>query len=322
MAKRVQMFCFDCRGLMKLVVRSAILRWLPCALIPLGLVLGTALSKPRPMAFEFSSRGLAWTGQAKWQTRKQANELPDVMFWAWQRPEDFRFLKPGQAGVAFLAETIVLHIRDSVALSSLERRIPTLRVGKGTALIAVVRIENPTGTGKPITNDGSQPSVYRPETVASVAEAIAELQHIPGISGIQIDFDAPASAHGFYAELLKETRKRIEPGIPLSITALASWCIGDQWLAQLPGGTIEEAVPMLFRMGPDAENVAEYLHSNDKFPVAACNSSLGLSIDEKLSRGLLHKLGNDPGDGKRVYVFSPRAWTPAEADEVLKELNR
>ena len=36
------------------------------------------------------------------------NDLPRVILWAWERPEDLRFINPQEIGVAFLAETIIL----------------------------------------------------------------------------------------------------------------------------------------------------------------------------------------------------------------------
>lgn len=35
-------------------------------------------------------------------------KAPAVIFWAWERPEDFRLLDPNQAGVAFLARSIYI----------------------------------------------------------------------------------------------------------------------------------------------------------------------------------------------------------------------
>jgi hypothetical protein len=158
---------------------------------------------------------------------------------------------------------------------------------------------------------------------ALLASEIAGMQSISGVSAIQIDFDAPASAHPFYAALLEDVRRKLPPRLPLSITALASWCIGDPWLGQLPPGTIDEAVPMLFRMGPDAGNVLKFLHSGDDFPIAACRGSLGLSTDETFSNELL-TAGSafrtfHPRE-KRVYVFAPRSWTPSAAQTILEEL--
>jgi len=55
--------------------------------------------------------------------------------------------------------------------------------------------------------------------------------------------------------------------MPLSITALASWCAGDPWITGLP---IDEAVPMLFRLGPDTRNIDAFLsHRNITEPLCA-----------------------------------------------------
>src|SRR5271155_1014103 len=45
----------------------------------------------------------------------RATSLPNVTFWAWERPEDLRFLRPDQASVAFLAKTIFLEAPPSNA---------------------------------------------------------------------------------------------------------------------------------------------------------------------------------------------------------------
>jgi hypothetical protein len=125
--------------------------------------------------------------------------------------------------------------------------------------------------------------------------------------------------------LLSDVRRNLPASFPLSITALASWCIGDSWLERLPPGTIDEAVPMLFRMGPDTAAVWRFLRSGQEFPVAGCQGSLGLSTDESLSNEVLSRhLPGMPSSwrDKRVYVFSPRLWTPSAADFVLKEWQR
>lgn len=261
--------------------------------------------------------------------------LPSIVFWAWERPEDFRFLNPNTAAVAFLAETIHLPSNHGSFSSSFSRgfsvspRLQPLRIEPRTPLIAVVRIEvSPRsnrdaqdGTGAPRLAFTSSPNDVR----QSVASEIAELQYLPGLRAIQIDFDATRSERGFYLELLKEVRRQLPASVPVSITALASWCIGDPWLEQLPPSTIQEAVPMLFRMGPDAADVADFLRSGADFPVAACRGSLGLSTDELLSREILtRRVPRAPASWrhKRIYVFAPRAWTPATVDSVFKEWQR
>lgn len=72
--------------------------------------------------------------------------------------------------------------------------------------------------------------------VASVILTSAE----PGAVALQVDFDARASQHTFYARLLRDLRRQMPPSLPLSITALASWCSYDDWIRGLP---VDEAVP-------------------------------------------------------------------------------
>ena len=254
--------------------------------------------------------------------------LPPVVFWAWEKPEDLRLLNPNSAAVAFLAKTIYLSPPNpassvkSAAGFLVRPRLQPLRVAPETALIAVVRIETSSGLqGAAHTTAPVAPN-YSTSQLQDIASQIVELGSFPAVRAVQIDFDATTREHGFYSALLSDVRRKLPDKVPLSITALASWCIGDPWLEQLPRGTIQEAVPMLFRMGPDAVNVAKFLHSAQDFPVAACRGSIGVSIDETFSSKLLN--GNLPGmpsawRQKRIYVFSPRPWTPTGADSILKE---
>ncbi len=254
--------------------------------------------------------------------RARTNSLPEIIFWAWERPEDLGFLNPQHSGVAFLAKTIELPARNANPETTPARfivrpRLQTLRIAPGTPLIAVVRIETPS-TNRSVS---AAPSTTT-ETRERIASEIASLQNIPSVRAIQIDFDATTSQRAFYSALLQDVRRKLHTEIPLSITALASWCIGDPWLAQLPSGTIDEAVPMLFRMGPDAANVAAFLRSSEEFRVPACQNSLGVSTDEPISQQLLTK--QFPGmpaswHKKRIYVFAPTPWTPSAANPILKE---
>lgn len=307
---------------------------LMCALVLMGLVF--AALQPRPVR-AFARRCLSSHPPGRVHPNPLptgTNNSPVVIFWAWERPEDFRFLTPGQAAVAFLAKTIYLQppATDSsgaTALSFLVRpRLQPLRIAPGTPLIAAVRIEmgaapRVLSVAQPLAPSFRSVS-YSATRSDRLASEIADLQSIPGISAIQIDFDAPASAHPFYATLLQEVRRKLPDSFPLSITALASWCIGDPWLAQLPPNTIDEAVPMLFRMGPAAGDVVKFLHSGNDFPVAACQFSLGLSTDEPLLKNLLSSKSLPNAvtrHDKRVYVFAPRSWSQSDADEILKELH-
>jgi uncharacterized protein DUF3142 len=223
-------------------------------------------------------------------------ELPPLMLWAWERPEDLRAADPRTAGVAFLARTVYLSA-DAVAVRP---RLQPLRVAPGAPLVAVVRIESALG----------KTPAYSATERHATADAVTEAAQIPGVRGVQIDFDARQSEREFYRALLFDLRKRINPGVLLSITAGVSWCIGDDWLEGLP---IDAAVPMLFRMGVDQRNIEIYLGEGRDFRASACRQSLGLSTDE--SRALLPK-------GRQIWMFSPRAWDAKSIATAEKEAEK
>jgi hypothetical protein len=217
----------------------------------------------------------------------QVTQLPPVVLWAWERPEDLRAIDPNTTGVAFLARTVFLS-GDTV---SIRPRFQPLRLAPGTQVIAVVRIES---------RPDASPSLS-PAQLKGATHAVGAVTQLPGLAGLQIDFDATASQRDFYRELIAQVREEIPPDLPLSITALASWCIGDDWLKNLP---IDDAVPMLFRMGADTREVSLHLQSGGDFRTPVCRHSLGISADEPLS--------NLPA-GRRLYIFSRRPWTSGTA---------
>jgi hypothetical protein len=228
------------------------------------------------------------------------DRLPPVVLWAWERPENLSFVDQRDVGVAFLAETISITPQAARSSGDLQQslivrpRLQPLRIPSATTLVAVVRIEAPGTVAR--------------STAPHVARHVAQLPMLPGVRAIQIDFDARASQRAFYRDLLQDLRGRLPNTMALSITALASWCLGDRWLADLPAGTIDEAVPMLFRMGPEKAAVTAFVRSGREFAVPVCRNSIGLSTDEPLS-------GLPPG--KRLYLFHPRPWDPRSAAALL-----
>lgn len=207
--------------------------------------------------------------------------LPMTMVWAWERPEDLRGINPERVGVAYLARTILID-SDRVVVRP---RLQPLAVPPDTKLVAVVRIE--TSRNGAVTTATSPPAVAR-----AVVEAMR-----PGTGVLQIDFDARASERQFYRQLLTEVRAMLPDFTALSITALASWCMDDRWLDGLP---VAEAVPMLFRMGPDAELVRRRLDAGADFSSPICRGGIGRSTDER-SPAL--------PTPRRTYVFHPRSWS-------------
>ena len=212
-------------------------------------------------------------------------QFPRVMLWAWERPEDLRFIQPGSAGIAFLARTVWVDGNNVSARA----RLQPLRFNPGTPLMAVVRIES-AGRGLPA-----------PEPVVrEIQEAAAP----PGVRALQIDFDARQSERAWYAALLGDLRKTLPASMPLTITALESWCEQDGWIRHLP---VADASPMLFRMG-----AGERRPPGD-FAVPLCRSSIGIGTDEMPAR---------VPRGRRLYFFYPQAWNRQAYEAVVAQAGR
>ncbi len=263
--------------------------------------------------------------------RAEPTMLPRTVFWAWERPEDLRFIDPSRQSVAFLARTIELRSfaagdRPPRNLGvTMKPRLQPLLVPDAARLIAVVRIESSNDVwhrgDKP--GDGSIASPYTDAQRDMVAALASEAASLPRVRALQIDFDASWSERQFYSSLLQELRKRLPPGMTLSITALASWCVGDTWLDGLPVKTIDEAVPMLFRMGPDGVEIESDIASGQDFRSPICRGSVGMSTDEDFSRRLLLgavQAGRGAWRDKRVYVFAPQPWTKQAATAIAQEM--
>ncbi len=221
------------------------------------------------------------------QTANRLANSPPVILWAWERPEDLRFIETRETGVAYLARTLYLR-GDRVVVRP---RLQPLRVPPETFLIAVARVES----------DRRDAPALTPSQRAKVVAAIAGMSHTGDVAAVQIDFDATLSERDFYRDLLTDVRAQLPATTPLSITALASWCMSDDWLSGLP---IDEAVPMLFRMGVERRQILIHLDAGGGFGSSLCQTSAGLSVDEPLA--------TIPA-AARTYYFNPRSWTPASA---------
>ena len=216
--------------------------------------------------------------------------LPRVTFWAWERREDLHILAAHDIAVAYLDRTLTVGLN----VQSQVRRDP-LWLPASTARMPVVRIET---TRSPLLNRANLD-----QTVAALLISARE----PGIAALQIDFDATRSQRPFYRSLLLEVRRQMPAGVPLSITALASWCSWDRWLQGLP---IDEAVPMMFRMEPDHRRAPQNL-SDFRLREPLCATSVGISTTEVWPTGL---------SGKRVYVFSDKGWRQDSALDIERKL--
>lgn len=217
--------------------------------------------------------------------------LPRVTLWAWERREDLHALDTSRFAVAYLDRTLTIGLivesqprRDTVIFPTSAVRIPVVRIEAGRDAVL---------------ND-----VNRNDAV----EAILASVHEPGIAALQVDFDATRSQRQFYSDLLTDLRRQMPPSLPLSITALASWCSWDPWIGNLP---VDEAVPMLFRMEPDHRRAPPDV---DDFQIREplCWSAAGVSTTEPWPGNLA---------AKRIYIFPDNGWqrdSPADVERRLE----
>src|SRR5260221_237553 len=147
-------------------------------------------------------------------TATRLERIPRLMLWAWERPTDLRFINPKEIGVAFLAQSIRLRSGEV----EIRPRLQPLSLPEGASAMAVARVE----TDKPELSSQQR---------EKLAIAITDMARLPNVSNIQIDFDATKSERAFYRDLIVDVRRRLPDDVSLSITALASWCTYDDWVA-------------------------------------------------------------------------------------------
>jgi len=218
-----------------------------------------------------------------------------IVLWAWERPEDLRFAGPS-FDIAVLAGSIALS-GETVAVTG--RRYPAL-VSLGQRIVGVVHVEI----------DRRQPLVWSPRQREATIARILTLADNPRFAEIQIDFEVRASERQALLDVLHGVRAGLAAERKLSMTALASWCDTERWLASAP---VDEIVPMLFRMGPTGENLKRRLAEGGDFAARNCRSGIGVATDTPPDR---------LPSGRRVYIFSPRPWSPEVLDEIVKDLGR
>lgn len=224
---------------------------------------------------------------------KLSNEMPHKILWAWERAEDLRFLDAEKFGVAFLAQTLTLQAED---VSFRPRRQP-LEVAPNAYLVAVTRIET--------SKDPKSRPKFSLEMRKKIVSLVKKTLQLPNVRAVQIDFDVVVSEREFYRSMIHDLKASLPENTPLTITSLASWCVGDSWFNDFP---IDEAVPMAFQMGADDERIRSFLADGNDWREPLCKGSYGISIDEPL------KISFKPN--RRFYYFNPKPWKKSDLENL------
>lgn len=239
-----------------------------------------------------------------------SSEGPVPVFWSWYHDDDLR-AAPG--AVAMLVDRIVVN-GETIKH---HRRLNKLQTRARAPITAVVRLEV-----KKLPESGR-----REEFIESLSKSIINLTFGCGrrVEGLQIDFDAKSNERVFYRQLLKRLKKSMPADTDLSMTALASWVTGDNWLAEdqwLTGENgVSEVVPMFFSMGQGETSSLNALKNCVSLDSPVRLKSIGLSIDEKSAPSILLSK-NGFRNFHRVYFFSSRGWNKQNVEQALDYLSR
>ena len=216
--------------------------------------------------------------------REPSSPASTLVLWAWERPEDLRFA-PASIEVAVLVGFVEI---AGDGIEARGRRFP-LQVARPPET-AVVHVEI----------SHRQPLRWTPALRSRLSAAVLHYARAFPARRVQIDFEVRASERQALLDLIADVRRGLPRGTALSMTALASWCDGEDWLNQVPA---DEIVPMLFRMERGGEAIERRLAAGGDFRNSRCRSALGVATDSPIGRA---------PPGRRVYLFNPRSWSEAE----------
>jgi hypothetical protein len=225
-----------------------------------------------------------------------ASTTPQRVLWAWSRSDDMSFLARADMqgiGVAYLSGEILLR-RDGVRVLP---RVRPLRLPRDVERTAVIYLEVSRGFRERLDD----------EAVRRLAGRVRRLPLVRDADRVQLNFEAVQSRRPLWDALVAELRRQLPPTQALDVAVLADWCMDPRFA---PAG-VDRTVPMLYRLGPLSPALARVLDGTASFPAAACRDALGIATDE-LELAAPRALAR----ARRVYLFSPGAWTAQRLLEV------
>jgi hypothetical protein len=189
---------------------------------------------------------------------------------------------------AVLVESLILHARDVEHGG----RMQPLVLPAGVGLVPVVHVE--AGADAPADITPAQRDAVAAAVRRHAGTAAA------GAGMLQLDFEAPARQRDAYRALVANVREALPAGVRLSVTALVHWCTQGDWLDRLP---VDEVVPMLYRLGPRADDWRRRFVQNDAGLAHRCRGpALGFATNDPPPSALLARAA-------RPYWFDEAAWS-------------
>ena len=217
-----------------------------------------------------------------------AASLAHGVAWIWPGSNGPRGDTASYREAAVLVESLVLRA-DGV-----ERRGRTqpLRLPPGVRIVPVLHVEAAAEAAATFTPAQRDAIVAAARRHAPLAAAGAGL--------LQLDFEAPARQREAYRELVTALRQALPADVRLGVTALAHWCTQGDWLDRLP---VDEVVPMLYRLGPDAAQWRDRFVRDDAALARRCRGpSFGFATNDPPPQALLAR-------ATRPYWFDESAWS-------------
>lgn len=213
-----------------------------------------------------------------------------LVLWSWQRADDLSFVDKDVVVAPLVASIFV----DKNGVS-VQPRTNVLKLSENAQIIPVIRLE-------------ISPNIQvDDEQIDAIVHHIGSFAASCKSNMVQIDFDAAKSQRTLYEKLLVKLRSSL-PNIKISITALASWCVGDAWIDKLP---ITHAVPMLYNLGEHADDFKKYFKDKKQWKAAKCQGYIGFEQSDVFIK---------PPRGWNVYVFNKSAWTEKNYRNVQEKL--
>lgn len=169
--------------------------------------------------------------------------------------------QPQDMGVAYVVQAITLR-GATIRTEAIHR---PERITPAAAVIGITRIDVPAGAAV----------FLSPAQIEQLAYTIADTADLPRVNAVQVDFDATIAQRCLYRELIHRVRDLLPSHVPLSITALASWCMDDDWISDLP---LAEVVPML-RLGQEWKVAATRARERGLVADSPCRNALELAGD-------------------------------------------